>query len=674
MSDITVHMKYSKYLPEKKRRETWEELVQRNMQMHLKKYPALETEILNAYQYVFNKKVLPSMRSFQFAGKPIELNPARGYNCCALAIEDKEAFSEIMFLLLSGCGVGYSVQQHHIDKLPSITKPTETKRFLISDCIEGWSDAVKVLIKAYMQPNKRLPIFDYSDIRSKGTFLKTSGGRAPGPEGLKKSLDRVKVILDSKNEGDKLSSLEVHDIICVIAEAVLSGGIRRAALICLFSEIDNDMLLCKSNFKVNKFFKGNIEDFDSVVLNVEEPFYGEREHTFIVSDNKLPKHLSHIPVISNWQLTEIETGNPLPWFYCHPQRSRSNNSVTLYRPTLTEDKFKSILKIVEDSKCGEPGIYLTNDLEALVNPCGEIYLRNKQFCNLSTNSVTNVVSQEDLNERVKVVSFISTLQAGYTDFHYLSNDWKKNSEEEALLGVSMTGIASAEVLKLNLKEAAEVACKENERVAKLIGINKAARVTTIKPEGTGTLALGAIGSGIHAAHAPYYIRRIRVEKDKAIYSYLQKICPEILEDEYFAPDKMAVISIPQQCPEGYILRNEDPLDLLERVKRFYNEWVKPGHRSGVNTHNVSVTVSIKDDEWSKVGEWMWNNRESYSGISLLPYDGGTYIQAPFEDCTKEKYEELYNLLKDIDLTQIIENEDNTSLTEQVACAGGNCEV
>ena len=249
LSDITVHMKYAKYDPALKRRETWRELVTRNMNMHIKKYPELKEEIKEAYCYVFLKKVLPSMRSLQFAGKPIELSPNRLYNCSYLPVEDVEAFNEIMFLLLSGCGVGYSVQQHHIKRLPNLIKPfnKRSRRFVIGDSIEGWSDAVKVLIKSYLGDKKSSRIiFDYTDIRPKGARLVTSGGKAPGPQPLKECLTKIEGILESKEDGDKLTSLEVHDIVCYVADAVLAGGIRRAALISLFSAADDEMISCKS--------------------------------------------------------------------------------------------------------------------------------------------------------------------------------------------------------------------------------------------------------------------------------------------------------------------------------------------------------------------------------------------------------------------------------------------
>jgi ribonucleoside-triphosphate reductase (thioredoxin) len=610
LSDITVFMKYAKYHPELQRRETWHELVTRNKNMHIKKYPILAEEIEKAYEYVLNKKILPSMRSMQFAGKPIEISPNRIYNCAYLPIDDVRAFGEAMFLLLGGTGVGYSVQQHHVDSLPEIRKPNPNRkrRYLIADSIEGWADAVKLLVKSHFTGGSSYN-FDFSDIRAKGARLVTSGGKAPGPQPLKECLMKLQGILDGKENGDKLSPIEVHDMVCHIADAVLAGGIRRAALISLFSADDQDMISCKS-------------------------------------------------------------GN---WWETNPQRGRANNSAALMRHKLTKQFFMDLWKRVELSGAGEPGIYLTNDKDWGTNPCCEIALRPFQFCNLCEVNVSDLESQEDFENRVRVASFIGTLQAGYTNFHYLRDVWKRTTEKDALIGISMTGIGSGTVLGYDMKAAAKVVNAENERVAAIIGINKSARTTTVKPAGTTSLTLGT-SSGIHAWHNDFYVRRIRVGKNEAIYSYLAINHPELVEDEYFRPHDTAVISIPQKAPEGAILRTESPFELLDRIKKVHMEWVKPGHRSGNNTHNVSATVSLRDDEWDMAGEWMWENRKHYNGLSVLPYNGGTYIQAPFEDITEEVYNDMMKSLKGIDLSQVVELEDATDLKGEAACAGGACEI
>ena len=612
LSDITVHMKYAKYIPELQRRETWEELVDRNKQMHIRKYPSLENDIETYYKYVYEKKVLPSMRSLQFGGKPIEISPNRLYNCAYLPVDHIDAFSEVMFLLLSGCGVGYSVQLHNIKKLPEIIKPhvVRKRRFVIGDSIEGWSDAIKVLIKSYMGGRRSSKIkFDYSDIRPKGARLVTSGGKAPGPQPLRECLVKIKGILDAKQDGQKLKSIEVHDIVCHIADAVLAGGIRRAALISLFSAYDEEMIACKSG----------------------------------------------------------------QWWETDPQRGRANNSAVLMRHKITKEFFIDLWKRIELSGSGEPGIYFNNDKDWGTNPCCEIALRPFQFCNLCEVNVSDVDTQEELNDRVTAAAFIGTLQAGYTEFHYLREVWQETTERDALIGVSMTGIGSGKVMKLDLNQAADQVKMMNRISAKTIGINSAARTTCVKPAGTTSLVLGT-SSGIHAWHNKHYIRRMRVGKNEAIYTYLSINHPELVQDEYFRPHDTAVIEIPQAAPKGSIVRTESAFDLLERVKRVANDWVKAGHRKGSNTHNVSATISLKDKEWEKAGEWMWENRNNYNGLSVLPYDGGTYTQAPFEDISKTKYDEMTKLLQDIDLTKVVELNDNTDLSGELACAGGSCEV
>ena len=551
------------------------------------------------------------MRSLQFGGKPIEISPNRVYNCAYLPIDHTDSFSEIMFLLLGGTGVGYSVQRHHVDKLPPVNKPYQkrTRRFLIGDSIEGWADAIKVLMKSYLNGKSSRIEFDFSDVRPKGAQLVTSGGKAPGPQPLKECILKITGILDGKEDGDSLSTVETHDVVCHIADAVLAGGIRRAALISLFSADDEAMIGSKS-------------------------------------------------------------GN---WWETNPQRGRANNSAVLMRHKVTKQFFMDLWKRVELSGAGEPGIYLNNDKDWGTNPCCEIALRPFQFCNLCEVNASDIESQEDYDNRVKGAAFIGTLQAGYTDFHYLRNIWKETTEKDALIGVSMTGIASGVVLGYDMTKAANIVKKENSRVAKLIGINKSARSTTVKPAGTTSLALGT-SSGIHAWHNDYYIRRIRVGKNESIYKYLVENHPELIEDEYFRPHDTAVISVPQKAPNGAIMRTESPFALLERIKKIATEWVAPGHRNGSNTHNVSATVSLKDDEWELAGEWMWNNRKHYNGLSVLNYNGGTYKQAPFEDCTKKEYDSLMKTLTDVDIANIVELDDNTDLSGELACAGGACEI
>lgn len=618
LSDITIHMKYARYLPKEQRRETWEEIVDRNKDMHIRRFPELKDEIDEAYGFVYDKKVLPSMRSMQFAGKPIEINNSRVYNCAYMPAEHPDTFSEVMFLLLGGTGVGYSVQKHHVEKLPvlkGVIRPQgrqRKKRYLIGDSIEGWADAVKVLVESWFYGKREIE-FDYRDIRPKGARLITSGGKAPGPAPLRECLVQITNVFENafaeRGYGTQLKPIEVHDILCHIADAVLAGGIRRAAMIALFSVNDEEMGASKIG----------------------------------------------------------------QWWEKNPQRGRANNSAVVVRNKVKKKDFMQLWERTKASGAGEPGIYFTNDKDWGANPCVEIALRPYGFCNLTEINASNIESQEDFNERSRVAAFIGTLQASYTDFHYLREEWRKTAEKDALLGVSMTGIASGVVLDLSMEEAASKAVEENEKIAERIGIGKAARVTAVKPSGTTSLVLGT-SSGIHAWHNDYYIRRIRVGKAEAIYTYLSIYHPELLEDEYFRPDSMAVISIPQKAPEGAILRNESPIETLERVKKVSTEWIAPGHVNGMNSHNVSCTINLKEDEWEEVGRWMWENRKTYNGISVLPYDGGSYVQAPFEDCDEKTYKKMLRSLNEIDLTKVIEGNDETNLTGELACAGGACEV
>lgn len=924
LSDITVHMKYARYIPELQRRETWEELVTRNKIMHQTKYPNLTEEIENAYKLVYDKKVLPSMRSLQFAGKSIEISPNRIYNCAYLPIDDWRAFGEIMFLLLGGTGVGYSVQRHHVEKLPPIHKPKKDRerRFLIGDSIEGWADSVKALIKSYFNGSSSIR-FDYSDIRPKGSRLITSGGKAPGPEPLRIALEKIRSLLDQKNDGEQLRPIEVHDVICHIADAVLAGGIRRAALISLFSANDDEMVSSKfgSWWELNpqrgrannsavllrskvteEFFKelwkkielsnagepgiylSHDKDWgtnpcvtgDTLVAvadgrnavsikqlaeeNYTGPVYSiqtqtgqvvtsycsrvwkTRENAELVKvtldDGSefrcTPDHLimlrngNYIPAKDleegvslmpfnskqrtdgrSYRMIQSNTGrdiaqyahvaqyydivkvgydkqhihhidgdgtNDLPsnleainasehnrmhmlgkqnayhkmsesqlrsWKDKQSKRqsgagNTNSNGITseelysmCFNMTLKMGrplKRKEILdtcgvKFLSKGRLNDMGVnsvgelsqrlystinhkvtsveYLTqtedvydmtvegthnfgiitstqddkaiNSSGVFIHNCCEIALRPFQFCNLCEVNVSDVESQEDLDERVKAAAFIGTLQAGYTDFHYLRPVWQRTTEKDALLGIGMTGIGSGKIMKLDVKSTAAIAKKENERVAGLLGIKKAARVTTVKPAGTSSLTLGC-SSGIHAWHNDFYLRRVRVGKNEAIYKHLVDNHPELVEDEYFRPHDTAVISVPQKAPEGSILRTESPLELLERVKWFSQNWIKPGHRNGMNTHNISATVSIREHEWDSVGKWMWENREYFNGLSVLPFDGGNYTQAPFEDITEEKYNDLVGVLHDIDLSEVIEHDDETDLSGEIACGGGSCEI
>lgn len=651
LSDIVVYNKYAKYLPNLRRRENWSDIITRYITMMFNKYATegdkahfreierarfleqgLTTTLLNVRneesilgfsdlmvdllenaEYLYDKRVLPSMRAVQFAGPAIVKNEARIYNCGYMPISDYRAFGELMFLLLGGTGVGYSVQYHHIDQLPEIHKPLKEAKYLVGDSIEGWADAVKQLMKSYFGITKVKPRFDFSDIREKGAALITAGGKAPGPDPLRIALTKIEALLNGKQDGSKLTSVEVHDICCLIADAVLAGGIRRAALISLFSFDDKEMATCK---------------------------YGN-------------------------------------WWELNPQRGRANNSAVILRNRVQKEEFDNLWQMVVDSNSGEPGVYFTNDPEYGTNPCCEISLRPHTFCNLTEINAGNLESQEDYEARIKVAAFFGTLQAGFTDFHYLRSVWQKNTEKDALIGVGMTGIANGIIYGdgFDLTAGVSVALLENERVARVIGINKAARVTTIKPSGTTSCVVGT-SSGIHAWHDPFYIRNMQCRVGDDLYNYFNENHPELIKIMDYDPHS-AVIGIPQKAPDTAILReNETALELLERVKDFNLNWVQKGHRRGPNTNNVSATISVQDHEWGDVGEWMWKYRNTYNGLSVLPYNGGTYKDAPFMTTTEERYNELMAYIEEnpIDLTKIIEQVDNTDLTGEIACGAGGCEV
>jgi hypothetical protein len=933
LSQIIIYMKYSKFLPDKQRRETWEEIVDRNMQMHIRRYPKIKLEIEEAFQFVKDKKVLPSMRTLQFSGKPIEISPNRAYNCSYLPVDSWESFHETMFLLLGGSGVGFSVQKQHISKLPIIKKPTKRKRrYLIADSIEGWSDTIKVLMRAYFNGESD-PDFDYSDIRAKGTLLKTSGGKAPGPQPLKDAVYNIRKILDLKEQDSKLTPLEAHDIMCFIANAVLSGGIRRSAMISFFSLDDLEMLECKFGnwyelnpqrarannsavvlrHKIKKaqfkdlwkkvrasgsgepgiFFSNNsdmlgnpcqpewatvltpqgIKQFKDIGIGsiiwsgkqwtkvtkkwstgikpvnayrtTAGVFYGTENHRVVSHGEKIEvQYAESIDVCTGQLLSETNILNPqdimdglvigdgsvheassnlvylcvgtndydyhndedvkslfrvkrpglgdyawkidttisnveLPKTYERsvPERFRlnassdvirgflrglysANGSVVRNRVTLKASSKTVIIQVQEMlSAIGIKSYYTTNKskdvvfengeytcresydlnistdrnkfaeligfiqkyktekltnilkvnstrtkttydivsvdhisteevfdltVEAdehtywtgglLVSNCVEVSLRAFQFCNLCSINTLDIKDQIDFNTRAKAAAFIGTLQAGYTNFHYLRDIWRETTEKEALLGVSLAGVASGTVLKLNLTKAAKIIKNENRRVAKLIGINPAARLTCEKPDGTTSLVLGC-SSGAHAWHSEYYMRRVTVNKAESIYTYLANKLPDLVEDDLFRPELEAKIMVPIKAPQQALFRTEPASALLSRVKLLSETWIKPGHVSGQNTHNVSATISVKDDEWDSVGEWMWANRKHYNGLSVLPMDLGTYVQAPHEEITKEQYEALLPKLKEIHLSKIKEFQDTTDLKGEVACGpNGACEV
>ncbi len=712
LSELTAFSKYARFNEELGRRETWEENVARVEGMHIRKFPELKEDITKAFDYVRRKEVVPSMRSMQFGGDAIEKMNIRIFNCSFISIERPAIFSEIMVLLMAGTGVGYSVQQRHINKLPEIKTPKRSKKYVIEDTINGWADALKALVKSYFY-GTQLPIFDYSGIRPKGTILKTSGGKAPGPEPLRKCLDEIQSIFTRKSVGEKLRPIEVHDIVCHIADCILAGGIRRSATIALFDAFDDDMLNCKG------YLSAQMES-DFIFNKQTKQFVGDANHGGKIVQVYLSKQ----------EFDKFEKEGVLAWYWFHPQRARANNSAVFFRNdwfgketteekiigklkkelgitenaqesllnsfnnfvseilpnhklgdkyyedivfATTQEQFMKVWKACEASGSGEPGVFWTSDPDYGTNPCGEISLKSAQTCNLSSINVSTLKDQKDLENRVWASTLIGTLQATYDNFEYISENWQENQQEERLLGVSLTGICDIDYTAFDWKKAAEVSTKVNEDYSAKLNINKAARITCIKPEGTASCVMGT-ASGIHARHSNYYIRRIRYNKQEPIAKYLMDNHPELVEEEEFNPLNI-VVAIPQKSPAVSIVReNESAIDTLERVRFFNDNWVSIGHRSGPNRHNVSCTISVRPNEWGKVGKWMWENRDVYSGIAVLPYSDAIYKQAPFEECDEETYNKMMKNLKSIDLTKVVEIEDNTNLLGELACAGGACEV
>lgn len=1083
LSKIVVFGKYGKHLPNENRREVWEEISTRVRDMHLGRYPQVENDIRWAFDRVIQYQAVPSMRSSQFAGPAIDKNEAKIYNCSFIAIQSVKDFSEVAFLCLSGVGVGFSVQERHISKLPAIKTPKTSKKFLIGDSIEGWADAFRALFKAYLEGGS-YPLFDYTDIRPEGTPLKTSGGYAPGSQILKKAINHIDKILSSKKVGEQLTSIEVHDIVCFIGQCAASGGIRRclpsfysvettkglkniknvkvgdyvvqngqeyevknffvqgvqdvyeiftptgshistlnhkwfvydyvqktkrfatteeikenptdfsflketkdysitledgtllggysvfpiikveyygqeetfdievdvvhsfnamneksgfvsishnSALISLFDYTDDDMLTCKGNFQVE-------------IVNGGFHFNSQKNvHTGVVKYRNSERMIE----LDDWSFNQFMETKTLPWWHFENQRSQANNSVVLHRNngTITKEYFDSLFKKIEDSNAGEPGFFWTNDYDWGTNPslragtkvlttegifpieqledkefqvknlngeisnakcwlsgrnkqlwkitlkggksyyatpehewavwendkyvkvktpnvkvgdkfpilresylfngtkgsyndgfifggtnpqnlgtfifqeaseeyrkgfidglfsslayfethihkirislgnsevleqlqellgfygvsasiiknkivdqydssihlleelfisdsqsvkhfkelfkisnkekqeilnsykfktnpdlkqievigieltdikedvwdisvqdathcfqisncitgnCAEIALVSREFCNLTEVNISNVTSQQDLEDRVKCATIIGTLQAGYSNFHYLSSKWKQNCKNEALLGVSFTGICDNDYTKYDWDKVSKLALQTNEEIAGKIGIKPAHRIGCIKPSGNTSSVLNT-ASGIHARHSKYYIRNVRFKKTEPIAQYLKSVIPELVADE-IGNDLNYVVSIPMKSPETSIFRDEPALNILERVKFFHENWIKPTHRQGANTHNVSVTINVKPGEWEEIREWCWDNKEHYTAISLFPFDSGTYIQAPFQECDETTYLEMAKYVRDIDLKNVIEYSDNTNLNAEQACAGGACEV
>jgi len=683
ISDYTVVTKYARYNEKLKRRETWDEMIDRVRDMHIFRYASrgIQDEITWAFEQVKQKKVLPSMRSLQYGGDAIIANDARIYNCAFSLADRQRFFSECLWLLLSGTGTGFSVQRQHVEKLPEIIDyidPTEKEimTYTVGDTIEGWADALQMLLDSYF---KGTPIsgkeifFDYTRIRRKGTKLRTSGGKAPGPKPLQKALKGIKRVLIKAVESgqSRLRPIQVYDIIMMAADCVLAGGIRRSATIALFSSDDEEMM----NAKVGLWQ-------DIKVLTEK------RKDGSWITDAGIA-----------WDLRNNEGNEPskdeivtVGWYNLYPWRQLSNNSVALLRKDCKFDDFNNVINSAKSY--GEPGFVFLDNLNYGYNPCVEISLNpvdpktdetGWQLCNLTEINGGAINNKDDFKTAVKAATIIGTLQAGYTYLNYLSESTRRIVRREALLGVSVTGWMDNPKLLLDpklQKEMAKYAVEINKEFAEKVGINQAARVTCTKPAGTTSIVFGT-GSGIHPHHARHYFRRVRVNKGESAAQYFALHNPHMVEQSV-SNELDNIITFCVQVPESAILKRDlSAVDFLKIVKNTYENWVIPGtakpDSSKGLTHNVSNTVTIKADEWEEVAKFIFENRACFSGISMIADFGDKlYKQAPMEKVEtpedRAKWNTLVSQYQNVDWSLLVEEDDATERRLSVACSGGNCEV
>lgn len=686
ISDYTFITKYARYDHKKKRRETWNEAVDRVRDMHLQRYGSrgIEEDIKWAFEMVREKRVLPSMRSMQFGGEAILVNDARMYNCAYSHADRSRFFSEAMWMLLSGVGVGFSVQKHHVAKLPQLIshKPSEEKEvfiYSVADTIEGWADALDVLMSTFFSgtPNSgREVFFDLSKIRRKGSWLKTSGGRAPGAAPLKLALKRIKKVLREAVEAEqsRLLPIQVYDIAMIAADAVLSGGVRRSATLAIFSEDDQDMMTAKTFSATARLLSDKRKDGSWLVD------FGQG-------------------ATAAWFLRKADGTDPLKgeeinitWSNVMPWRARSNNSVALLRKTCTKEKFE---EIVRNSRLyGEPGFIFLDNLEYGYNPCVEIGLypvdpltneTGWQVCNLTEINGGAIKTKEDFKLAVKAATLIGTLQAGFSYFHYLTDVSRRIIRRERLLGVSVTGWMENPKLLLDNElqaEMAQYAVEVNQEYADKIGIEHAARVTCTKPAGSTSLILGT-SSGIHPHHARKFFRRIQQNSVQQPLQFFKLWNPQAVERSVWGIND-EVITFCVEVPDTAIVKGDiSAIEFLRMVKDTYMNWVVPGtakpDSSPGLTHNVSNTVHVAENEWNDVINFVFENRQCFSGIALLPKTGDKiYQQAPNEriasEADVERWNQLVQAFSNIDWTTFQESDDFTSLRETVACANGSCET
>ena len=613
---VIAMSRYARYLPEENRRETWEETVDRMVNYLSSKNKGLTKEFKEIREAVLNLEIMPSMRLMMSAGEACERDNIAAYNCSYLAMNNKRAFSEALYILMNGTGVGFSCERQEISKLPSIPETISNcdDVIVVGDSKLGWAKSFKKLLSSLWEGD--IPTIDYTQVRPAGARLKTFGGRASGPEPLKRLFDFV-IETFKHAQGRKLTSIEVHDITCMIGEIVVVGGVRRSALISLSNLTDKRM-------------------------------------------------------------REAKMG---AWYNDFAYRGLANNSVAYTeRPDMETfmDEWVSLVK----SKSGERGIFnrvaaqvqaekqgREKDLNYGTNPCSEIILRDKQFCNLTEVVVRANDTKETLTRKVQLATILGTLQSNLTNFQFLSAEWTKNTKEERLLGVSLTGIMDAKITSnpdpIFLEELKHEANKTNKKYAKMLDIEPSKSITCVKPSGTVSQLVDS-ASGIHTRHSPYYIRTIRMDKKDSIYEFLKDKGVQV-EDEQFRPDSTAVFSFPIKAPSGAITRDDKTaIEQLENWLVYQRHWCN---------HKPSVTISVKDNEWMDVGAWVWKYFDEISGISFLPHSDHSYVQAPYQECTKEEYQDLLKKTpKDVDWLSFKEEEDNTEGSQTLACTGNACEI
>lgn len=645
VSKFVFTSKYARYREDLKRRETWEEAVERVESMHLRRFSELPSEhiegIRGAFDYVREKKAGPSMRSMQFGGLAVEKSNARLYNCSVRHVDSIRSFAEIFYMLLNGSGVGIGLSKKYLDRMPDMIDEERRQgviqTYVVEDTIEGWADSLEALLSAYFVNTPysgRTVIFDYSRIRAEGEPLKTSGGKAPGYKGLKAAHQKIKHLLDALVEVKRykrMRSIDAYDILMHTADAVLSGGVRRSATSVVFQKDDREMINAK-------------------------------------------------------------TGD---WFMENPQRARSNNSVILDRKTTTLDEFLDIYNRTKE--WGEPGfVWADNAEDTLYNPCFEVSfmpitdagVAGVQVCNLSTVNGAKVESEQDFYDAVEAATIIGTLQASYTSFPYLSKTAEDLTSEEALLGVSITGMFESPDIILDpdiQQRATRLAVDTNRKWAEILGINQAARVTVLKPEGTSSLVFGTMASGIHPAHAPYMFRRVQMNKLDNVYRHFHAYNPHLCEPSVWSANKTDdVVTFPVKVKDGAKFKGDvSALEHLEIIKSTQQNYILPGITEANKkpiSHNVSSTVVVKDEEWDEVASYIYDNKEYFTAVSLLGASGDKdYAQAPNEAVSTvedaERFKDLISNVIPVDYSWMEEEDDNTAHQNEAACVGPEtCEV